>query len=196
MGINTYEVLAAASTKWNFLKFYPGLVGGHCIGVDPYYLTYKSLELGYNPEVILAGRRINDDMGAHVERKLVQQLIKLNKQVTLTKVLVVGATFKENVSDIRNSKVVDVIEELKRYSVQTEVTDPLADAEEFMHEYGIMLRKDFGTDYDAVIVAVNHDQFSTLDDTFFKGILKPDGIVVDVKGELRGRIKNFSYWSL
>lgn len=196
MGINTYEVLAAASTKWNFLKFYPGLVGGHCIGVDPYYLTYKSLELGYNPEVILAGRRINDDMGAHVARKLVQQLIKLNKQVTLTKVLVVGATFKENVSDIRNSKVVDVIEELKRYSVQTEVTDPLADAEEFMHEYGITLRKDFGKDYDAVIVAVNHDQFSTLDDSFFEGILKPDGIVVDVKGELRNKIKKFNYWSL
>ena len=196
MGINTYEVLAAASTKWNFLKFYPGLVGGHCIGVDPYYLTYKSLELGYNPEVILAGRRINDDMGAHVARKLVQQLIKLNKQVTLTKVLVVGATFKENVSDIRNSKVVDVIEELKRYSVQTEVTDPLADAEEFLHEYGITLRKDFGKDYDAVVVAVNHDQFSTLDDEFFAGILKPDGIVVDVKGELRNKIKKFSYWSL
>ena len=196
MGINTYEVLAAASTKWNFLKFYPGLVGGHCIGVDPYYLTYKSLELGYNPEVILAGRRINDDMGAHVARKLVQQLIKLNKQVTLTKVLVVGATFKENVSDIRNSKVVDVIEELKKYSVQTEVTDPLADAEEFLHEYGITLRKDFGKDYDAVVVAVNHDQFSTLDDEFFAGILKPDGIVVDVKGELRNKIKKFSYWSL
>ena len=196
MGINTYEVLAAAGTKWNFLKFYPGLVGGHCIGVDPYYLTYKSLELGYNPEVILAGRRINDDMGAHVARKLVQQLIKLNKQVTLTKVLVVGATFKENVSDIRNSKVVDVIEELKRYSVQTEVTDPLADAEEFMHEYGITLRKDFGKDYDGVIVAVNHDQFSTLSDDFFKDILKPDGIVVDVKGDLRHKIKNFTYWSL
>lgn len=196
MGINTYEVLAAAGTKWNFLKFFPGLVGGHCIGVDPYYLTYKSLELGYNPEVILAGRRINDDMGAHVARKLVQQLIKLNKQVTLTKVLVVGATFKENVSDIRNSKVVDVIEELKRYSVQTEVTDPLADAEEFLHEYGITLRTDFGTDYDAVIVAVNHDQFSTLNDEFFGKILKPDGIVVDVKGDLRNKIKNFSYWSL
>ncbi len=196
MGINTYEVLAAAGTKWNFLKFYPGLVGGHCIGVDPYYLTYKSLELGYNPEVILAGRRINDDMGAHVARKLVQQLIKLNKQVTLTKVLVVGATFKENVSDIRNSKVVDVIEELKRYSVHTEVTDPLADAEEFLHEYGITLRKDFGNDYDAVIVAVNHDQFSTFDDEFFKGILKSDGIVVDVKGELRNKIKAFTYWSL
>ncbi|MDB5281769.1 MAG: nucleotide sugar dehydrogenase, partial [Bacteroidota bacterium] len=196
MGINTYEVLEAAGTKWNFLKFYPGLVGGHCIGVDPYYLTYKSLALGYNPDVILAGRRINDDMGAHVARKLVQQLIKQDKQVAHTRVLVMGATFKENVSDIRNSKVVDVIAELKRYSVHTEVTDPLADAEEFMHEYGITLRKDFGTDYDAVVVAVNHEQFSTLNDEFFKGILKKDGIVVDVKGDLRHKIKDFNYWSL
>jgi UDP-N-acetyl-D-galactosamine dehydrogenase len=196
MGINTFEVLEAAGTKWNFLKFYPGLVGGHCIGVDPYYLTYKSLELGYNPEVILAGRRINDDMGAHVARKLVQQLIKLDKQINNTRVLVMGATFKENVSDIRNSKVVDVIEELNRYSVKTEVTDPLADAEEFHEEYGIHLRKDYGSDYDAVVMAVNHDQFSTLDDAFFENILKHDGIIVDVKGELRSRIKTFSYWSL
>ncbi len=196
MGINTYEVLEAASTKWNFLKFYPGLVGGHCIGVDPYYLTYKSLELGYNPNVILAGRRINDDMGAHVARKLVQHLIKLNKQITKTKALVMGATFKENVSDIRNSKVVDVIEELKKYSVHTEVTDPYADAEEFKEEYGITLKRDFDRDYDAVIVAVNHDQFSTLDDDFFKKVLKKDGIVVDVKGDLRNKIKEFSYWSL
>jgi len=196
MGINTYEVLEAAGTKWNFLKFYPGLVGGHCIGVDPYYLTYKALALGYNPDVILAGRRINDDMGAHVARKLVQQLIKQDKQVAHTKVLVMGATFKENVSDIRNSKVVDVIDELKRYSVHTEITDPLADAEEFHHEYGITLRNDFGKDYDAVIVAVNHEQFSNLDDEFFKGILKKDGIVVDVKGDLRNSIKSFNYWSL
>jgi UDP-N-acetyl-D-galactosamine dehydrogenase len=196
MGINTYEVLEAASTKWNFLKFYPGLVGGHCIGVDPYYLTYKSLELGYNPGVILAGRRINDDMGAHVARKLVQQLIKLDKQIIQTKVLVMGATFKENVTDIRNSKVVDVIDELKKYSVQTEVTDPHADAEEFHAEYGITLRRDYDKDYDAVIVAVNHDQFSTLDDDFFKKVLKRDGIVVDVKGDLRNKIKEFSYWSL
>jgi UDP-N-acetyl-D-galactosamine dehydrogenase len=196
MGINTYEVLEAASTKWNFLKFYPGLVGGHCIGVDPYYLTYKSLELGYNPGVILAGRRINDDMGAHVARKLVQQLIKLDKQIIQTKVLVMGATFKENVSDIRNSKVVDVIDELKKYSVQTEITDPYADAEEFREEYGITLRGDFDKDYDAVIVAVNHDQFSTLNDEFFKTVLKKDGIVVDVKGDLRNKIKKFSYWSL
>ena len=196
MGINTFEVLEAAGTKWNFLKFYPGLVGGHCIGVDPYYLTYKSLALGYNPEIILAGRRVNDDMGGHVARKLVQQLIKQDKQVAHTKVLVMGATFKENVSDIRNSKVVDVIAELKKYSVQTEITDPLADAEEFMHEYGITLRKDFGKDYDAVVVAVNHEQFSTLNDEFFKGILKKDGIVVDVKGDLRNKIKDFNYWSL
>jgi UDP-N-acetyl-D-glucosamine/UDP-N-acetyl-D-galactosamine dehydrogenase len=196
MGINTYEVLEAASTKWNFLKFYPGLVGGHCIGVDPYYLTYKSLELGYNPGVILAGRRINDDMGAHVARKLVQQLIKLDKQITQTKVLVMGATFKENVSDIRNSKVVDVIEELKKYSVQAEISDPYADVEEFRHEYGITLRKDYDSDYDAVIVAVNHEQFSNLSDEFFKTVLKKDGIVVDVKGDLRHKIKEFSYWSL
>ncbi|MFN8299033.1 MAG: nucleotide sugar dehydrogenase [Chitinophagales bacterium] len=196
MGINTYEVLEAAGTKWNFLKFFPGLVGGHCIGVDPYYLTYKANELGYNPEVILAGRRINDDMGAHVARKLVQALIKLHKQVDATRVLVMGATFKENVSDIRNSKVVDVIKELKQYSVQTEVTDPYADAEEFHEEYDIHLNKEYGTDYDAVIVAVNHDQFSTLDDAFFGKILKKDGIVVDVKGDLRNKVKAFTYWSL
>ena len=196
MGINTYEVLEAAGTKWNFLKFYPGLVGGHCIGVDPYYLTYKSNSLGYNPEVILAGRRINDDMGAHVARKLVQQLIKQHKQIDASRVLVMGATFKENVSDIRNSKVVDVIEELKRYSVITEVVDPLADAEEFHEEYGIHLQKEYGKDYDAVIVAVNHEQFTDLDDSYFAKFLKKDGIVVDVKGDLRNKIKQFNYWSL
>lgn len=196
MGINTYEVLEAAGTKWNFLKFFPGLVGGHCIGVDPYYLTYKANELGYTSEVILAGRKINDDMGAHVARKLVQQLIKLHKQIDATRVLVMGATFKENVSDIRNSKVVDVIEELKKYSVNTEVMDPYADSEEFHEEYGIHMRNDYGTDYDAVVVAVNHDQFSTFDDAFFSKILKKDGIVVDVKGDLRNQVKNYKYWSL
>lgn len=196
MGINTYEVLAAAGTKWNFLKFFPGLVGGHCIGVDPYYLTYKSNALGYTPEVILAGRKINDDMGAHVARKLVQQLIKLHKQIDATRVLVMGATFKENVSDIRNSKVVDVITELKNYSVKTEVVDPLADAEEFHEEYGIDLHKEYGKDYDAVIVAVNHEQYTNLGDEFFAKILKKDGIVVDVKGDLRNKVKQFNYWSL
>lgn len=196
MGINTYEVLEAAGTKWNFLKFFPGLVGGHCIGVDPYYLTYKATELGYTPEVILAGRKINDGMGAYIAKKLVQQLIKKDKQIAHTKVLVMGATFKENVSDIRNSKVVDVIRELHSYSVNVEVTDPFADHEDFHHEYGIHLVKEAGVDYDAVIVAVNHEQFSDLKDDDFRKILKSDGIVVDVKGILRNNVKDFEYWSL
>lgn len=196
MGINTYEVLEAAGTKWNFLKFFPGLVGGHCIGVDPYYLTYKAEELGYKSEVILAGRRINDDMGARIAKKLVQQLIQLDKTIAHTKVLVMGATFKENVSDIRNSKVVDVIKALKEYHVHVEITDPYADNEEFQHEYNEALTTDLAKDYDAVIVAVNHDKFAGLDEAYFKSIMKPDGILVDVKGDMRKRIKGIKYWSL
>lgn len=196
MNINTFDVLQAAGTKWNFLKFYPGLVGGHCIGVDPYYLTYKAIELGFKPEVILAGRRINDEMGAHIARKLVQQLIKLDKSVSHTKVLILGATFKENVSDIRNSKVVDVIRELQNYSVDVHVYDPNADSDEFMHEYGIGLTLSPGSDYDAVIVAVNHQLFTDLKDNNMASWLKPDGIVVDVKGDLRNKISKFRYWSL
>ena len=196
MGINTYEVLEAAGTKWNFLKFFPGLVGGHCIGVDPYYLTYKAEALGYKSDVILAGRRINDDMGARIAKKLVQQLIQLDKQIAHTKVLVMGATFKENVSDIRNSKVVDVIKALKDFSVQVEVTDPYADSEEFHHEYGIDLAQKIANDYDAVIVAVNHDKFAGYDEAYFKSILKPDGILVDIKGDKRNQIKSLKYWSL
>jgi UDP-N-acetyl-D-glucosamine/UDP-N-acetyl-D-galactosamine dehydrogenase len=196
MGINTYEVLEAAGTKWNFLKFFPGLVGGHCIGVDPYYLTYKAESLGYKSEVILAGRRINDDMGARIAKKLVQQLIQLDKQIGHTKVLVMGATFKENVSDIRNSKVVDVITALKDFSVNVEVTDPYADNEEFEHEYNISLQKEIGKDYDAVIVAVNHDAYTKQDESYYASILKPDGILVEVKGEMRKKIKNLKYWSL
>ena len=196
MGINTYEVLEAAGTKWNFLKFFPGLVGGHCIGVDPYYLTYKAEALGYKSDVILAGRRINDDMGARIAKKLVQQLIQLDKTIAHTRVLVMGATFKENVSDIRNSKVVDVITALKDFSVQVEVTDPYADSEEFHHEYGIDLVQNIGKDYDAVIIAVNHNKFSAFDEAYFKSILKPDGILVDIKGDKRNQIKTLRYWSL
>ena len=196
MGINTYEVLEAAGTKWNFLKFFPGLVGGHCIGVDPYYLTYKAEELGYKSEVILAGRRINDDMGARIAKKLVQQLIQLDKTIAHTKVLVMGATFKENVSDIRNSKVVDVIKALKEFHVHVEVTDAYADDEEFQHEYKINLTQNIATDYDAVIVAVNHDKYAGLDEAYFKSIMKPDGILVDVKGDLRKKMTDIKYWSL
>ncbi|MGH2552306.1 MAG: nucleotide sugar dehydrogenase, partial [Chitinophagaceae bacterium] len=152
MGINTYEVLEAAGTKWNFLKFHPGLVGGHCIGVDPYYLTYKASELGYDSEVILAGRNINDNMAKYVAKSVVQHIIKNSGDVKSSKVLVKGATFKENVSDIRNSKVADVVKALKSYYVNVDVEDPHADSDELMHEYGFGLLEKTGTDYDAVII--------------------------------------------
>lgn len=196
MGINTYEVLEAAGTKWNFLKFSPGLVGGHCIGVDPYYLTYKAIALGYKPEVILSGRRINDAMGAYVAKKLVQKLIKADKQPGRCKVLVMGATFKENVSDIRNSKVADVIDELKSYSVSVDVTDCYADKEEVKHEYGYELIEKPTNDYDAIIVAVNHkDYLSLTEDDFRKMMNDEKGIIIDIKGVLKNKIKNTTYWS-
>ena len=154
MNINTFEVLEAAGTKWNFLKFQPGLVGGHCIGVDPYYLTYKSNKLGYDAQVILAGRSINDGMAAHVAKKVLQHIIQNNGNLKEAKVLVMGATFKENVSDIRNSKVADVIRELQSYSLQVHATDPYASSEELKHEYGFGLTQNISNDYDAVIVTV------------------------------------------
>lgn len=196
MGINTFDVLEAAGTKWNFLKFFPGLVGGHCIGVDPYYLTYKAIGMGYKPEVILAGRRINDSMGAYVAQRLVQKMIKKGKQIANTKVLVMGSTFKEDVADIRNSKVVDVIEELKTYSVNVDVVDAHAEKEEMKHEYGIDLKENIDKDYDAVIVAVNHNKYLNLDEAYFKSITGDDAILVDIKGIFRGKIKDIDYWSL
>jgi UDP-N-acetyl-D-galactosamine dehydrogenase len=150
MGINTYEVLEAAGTKWNFLKFHPGLVGGHCIGVDPYYLTYKASELGYDAEVILAGRNINDNMAKYVAKTVCTAYHKKFGDVKLSKVLVKGATFKENVSDIRNSKVADVVKALQSYYVNVDVEDPYADSDELQHEYGFGLAEKTGTDYDAV----------------------------------------------
>jgi len=196
MEINTWDVLDAAATKWNFLKFSPGLVGGHCIGVDPYYLTYKAIGLGYKPEVILSGRRINDSMGEYVAKNVVQRLIKKGKVIGKSKVLVMGATFKENVSDIRNSKVADVIEELKSYSIKVDVSDAHADSKELEHEYGFGLVKKVGKGYDAVIVAVPHKEYLNLDENYFKGLMTKDGIVVDLKGMYRGKIKMLEYWSL
>lgn len=196
VGINTYDVLEAAGTKWNFLRFFPGLVGGHCIGVDPYYLTYKANELGYKSEVILSGRRINDSMGEYVAKNVVQKIIKTGKPVAEAKVLVMGTTFKENVTDIRNSKVVDVINELKSYSVNVEVTDAYADSYEVNEEYGYRLVDEIGNDYDAVIVAVNHSKYLDLDESYFKSIMSPQGILVDVKGIYRGKIKDLTYWGL
>ncbi len=195
MNINTYEVLEAAGTKWNFLKFFPGLVGGHCIGVDPYYLTYKASELGYNSRVILAGRHINDNMSGYVARKIVQHIISNTSNVKAAKVLVMGATFKENVSDIRNSKVADVIKELQSYFLNVDVVDPHADSNELMHEYGFGLVDKPGTDYDAVVVSVSHEAYLKLDEAYFLSITKPDAMIADLKGMYRGNITNRKYWS-
>jgi UDP-N-acetyl-D-galactosamine dehydrogenase len=196
MGINTFDVLEAAGTKWNFLKFFPGLVGGHCIGVDPYYLTYKAIGLGYKPEVILSGRRINDSMGAYVAQRLVQKLIKKGKQMADARVLVLGSTFKEDVADIRNSKVVDVIEELKSYSVNVDVMDAYAKKAEMKQEYGIDLIDSVTIKYDAVLVAVNHAKYLEYDEEYFKSITNENSILVDIKGIYRGKIKELDYWSL
>jgi len=196
MGINTYEVLEAAGTKWNFLKFYPGLVGGHCIGVDPYYLTYKSAQLGYNSRVILAGRTINDEMAAYVAKKTVQAIIKSGTNIGASKVLIMGCTFKENVSDIRNSKVADVVKELQGYNVTVHVTDTHADSAELQHEYGFGLEKEIANDYDAVIVAVNHNAYNEFDENYFLSIAKPNALLVDLKGIYKEKIKQLKYWSL
>ncbi len=196
MGINTFEVLEAAGTKWNFLKFQPGLVGGHCIGVDPYYLTYKSRELGYDSQVILAGRVINDGMADHIAKKVLQHIIQNNGNVKDAKVLIMGATFKENVSDIRNSKVADVYNGLKSFSLNVDITDPYAESDELQHEYGFSLTPKLGNDYDAIIVAVPHNDYKALDDAYFAGITKPGAIVADLKGIFRGKITTRQYWSL
>jgi UDP-N-acetyl-D-glucosamine/UDP-N-acetyl-D-galactosamine dehydrogenase len=196
MGINTYEVLEAAGTKWNFLKFQPGLVGGHCIGVDPYYLTHKAKELGYNSEVILAGRSINDNMAKYVAEKVVQHIIKNNGNVKTAKVLVKGATFKENVSDIRNSKVADVVKALQSFYVNVEVEDPHADSDELHHEYGFRLTKKISNDYDAVIITVPHHAFIDLDGNYFESITKPHALIADLKGIFKNKITNRTYWSL
>ena len=196
MNINTFEVLEAAGTKWNFLKFQPGLVGGHCIGVDPYYLTYKSQKLGYDSQVILAGRNINDGMAGYVAKKILRHIIQSDGNVKKAKVLIMGATFKENVSDIRNSKVADVVKELKSYSLNVDVTDPHADSAELKHEYGFELTAQPGNDYDAVIVTVPHNDYKNLDDAYFASLTKEHALIADLKGTYRGKIKNRVYWSL
>ncbi|MFI5219563.1 MAG: nucleotide sugar dehydrogenase [Bacteroidia bacterium] len=196
IGINTYEVLEAAGTKWNFLKFVPGLVGGHCIGVDPYYLTYKAQELGYHAQVINSGRYVNDSMGFYIAKQTVKKLIAKGKDISKAKVLVMGATFKEDVEDIRNSKVADLISEFKSYGVQVDVTDPKASSTELKHEYGFELVEKTGNNYDAVVVAVNHKEYLELNEDYFNSICTADGVLVDIKGVYRDKIKKLSYWSL
>ena len=196
MGINTYEVLEAAGTKWNFLKFYPGLVGGHCIGVDPYYLTYKAKEFRYHAQIINSGRFVNDSMGFYVAKQTVKKIIAAGKNVLNSRVLVMGATFKEDVSDIRNSRVADVISELKSYGVNVDVVDPYASSKELKHEYGFELVEKPSGKYDAIIVAVNHKPYKELKEEFFTSITSENAILVDVKGIYRNKIKKLNYWSL
>jgi UDP-N-acetyl-D-galactosamine dehydrogenase len=203
LGIDTRAVLEAAGTKWNFLKFYPGLVGGHCIGVDPYYLTHKAEAVGYRPQVILAGRRINDGMGKYVAEHTVKELIRAGKAVKGARVLVLGLTFKENVPDIRNSKVVDVVRELEDYGIEVLVHDPLADPAETRHEYNLeLIALDAVGPVDAVILAVAHDQFTALDVACLQQFCCNGGgcgVIIDVKGLLdRDEVERagLRYWSL
>ena len=196
MGISTYEVLEAAGTKWNFLKFYPGLVGGHCIGVDPYYLTYKAAELGFNSRVILSGRYINDNMGNYVSKKILQHVIANSDNVKTAKILFLGATFKENVSDIRNSKVMDVIETLRGYHLNVWVSDPYADSDELEHEYNCKVTNNIDNDYDAIIISVPHAPYLNYDDAYFASISKPNALIADLKGIYRNKITSRKYWSL
>lgn len=204
MGIDTKEVLEAASTKWNFLKFAPGLVGGHCIGVDPYYLTYKAEQLGYRSEVILSGRRINDNMGKYIAENMVKYLIKSNKQVRGAKVAILGVTFKENCPDVRNSKVVDIINELKEYDVEVIVSDPLADREEVSLEYGITLSKyDDIKGVDALMIAVPHKEYNEIKVEELRNMCKclenEEVVLFDIKGMYDRKLaekNNYLYWRL
>ena len=200
MGIDTQSVLKAAGTKWNFLKFYPGLVGGHCIGVDPYYLTYKAEQLGYHSQVILSGRRINDDMGKYVAENAVKNLIKVDKNIRGAKVAILGITFKENCPDTRNSKVVDIIKELKEYEINPIVVDPVADKEEAKKLYGIELdTMDKLVDLDALIIATSHEEFKKITMEEFDKMFKNKKVIVDVKGILdreEYQKANYNYWRL
>ena len=196
LNINTYDVIEAAGTKWNFLKFSPGLVGGHCIGVDPYYLTYKATELGLHPRVIAAGRYTNDMMGAHIAQVAIKKLISNDKSVKDAKVLILGATFKEDVADIRNSKIVDIVKELQSYSVDVEVVDPRADSGEVFEEYGFHLAPAIGKGYDGVIAAVSHKEYKSFTEDFFKSICHNNAFVLDLKGMYRGQFTDMEYWSL
>jgi UDP-N-acetyl-D-galactosamine dehydrogenase len=193
MGINTYDVLEASGTKWNFLKFQPGLVGGHCIGVDPYYLTHKAAALGYESKVISSSRYINDDMAKYVARKIITHVLRISND---PKVLVKGVTFKENVSDIRNSKIVDTVKELLAFHIKVDVEDPYAVVDEVKEEYGLYLSGEVADNYDAVIITVPHEPYTGLDDAYFASITSQDALIADLKGIYRNKIKSRKYWSL
>ncbi|MFC2080917.1 nucleotide sugar dehydrogenase [Bacteroidota bacterium] len=196
MNINTLEVLEAAGTKWNFLKFFPGLVGGHCIGVDPYYLTYKSQKFGHHAMIINSGRDINDGMGSWVANQGLKILLSLKKNIQACRILVMGITFKENVSDIRNSKVIDVIREFQSFGIRVDVVDPNASPEEVREEYMLELNPELSPPYDAIVVAVNHDEYLGLKEEYFSSIAADNAVLMDIKGIYRGEIKKLLYWNL
>lgn len=194
--INTFEVLEAAGTKWNFLKFSPGLPGGHCIGVDPYYLTYKAKALGYDPKVILAGRTINDQMPAYIAKKVVQKLVKQGKNPAEARVLTLGITFKEDVSDVRNSKVAELVHELKAFSLQVDVVDPLADTEALEKDYEILLSEKPTGKYDIIMLAVGHKPFLDISNQLLIEWATPNALLVDLKGKWKAKSAGLDYWSL
>jgi UDP-N-acetyl-D-galactosamine dehydrogenase len=196
MNINTYEVLEAAGTKWNFLPFIPGLVGGHCIGVDPYYLSYKAKQFGHHAIIINSGRAINDGMGSYIAREIIKKLISSGKDLRTSQVLIMGITFKENVSDIRNSKVVDVVREFTSFGLTVDVTDPRADGDEVKKEYGLDLISEPVKKYDVVVLAVNHKEYTEYPDSYYADLGKADFLFVDIKGIFRIRNKFKNYWSL
>ena len=196
MGINTFDVLEAAGTKWNFLHFYPGLVGGHCIGVDPYYLVHKAKELQYHPKMINSGRFVNDSMGRYIAKKIVKKVLAQGKNILHARVLVMGITFKENVSDIRNSKVVDMVREFMDFGAVVDAVDPYASPLAVEQEYGIELKEQPGKDYDAIVIAVAHKDYILLDENYFISLSNEKAVLGDIKGLYRHKIKNMAYWSL
>lgn len=196
MGINTLDVIEAAATKWNFLKFTPGLVGGHCISVDPYYLTFKSLELGYKPEIILSGRKVNDNLSKHIVKRTLSFLKHRNDPDVKARVLILGITFKENVSDIRNSKTIEVARELLEQNIDVEIYDPHANVHELKEEYGLELVDKIGSNYDCVMVAVRHREFESFDEDYFLSISTEHPVLIDIKSLYKDRIHAMRYWSL
>jgi UDP-N-acetyl-D-galactosamine dehydrogenase len=189
-------VIEAAATKWNFLKFTPGLVGGHCISVDPYYLTYKSLALGYKPEIILSARRVNDNLSKHIVKRTISFLSHKMDPDKMARVLILGITFKENVSDIRNSKTIEVAKELLDQNIDVEIYDPHVNAEELMEQYNLQVIESIGKNYDCIMVAVRHDAFGGFDEDYFLSISNENPVLIDIKSIYKDKINNMRYWSL
>ena len=196
LNINTKEVIEAAGTKWNFVKYYPGLVGGHCISVDPYYLTHKAQELGYYPEIILSGRKINDNISKNVAKKAIQMIGRQDVNLSDSRILVMGVTFKENVRDIRNSKVIDLVLDLQSYQIEVDILDEHANKKDIKEKTGLSIINSPSKRYHCIIVAVKHDEYLHHSESHFKELIHEGGGLIDIKGIYTGRIKDLNYWTL